>query len=613
MISLHIVEFDWQVPLAVDAARTEGVVVAANPMMDYALERAGVMAVTLTDAYDHDQFWPLYDQTLKMTDHLALSLDIALCRVDPRFSATGPEPFKYLGYVFKINIDQIVCYYFQIHRAIQAYGAGRVVVAAAPKLVFDDLGLFTASSSVIGHILNLDRVQETLGIEVIFQEPPDKTDEKKNVKGRFFFGQPRVGQFVDGVRAELKRVARWPRNVLRVRRTRRILSINCKEIEAIAPSLEGCGYSVVPLPEMHMPLSADAPYVHNVALLEALIEIGGLDSINFQGMPLGTFVEDMVSVLSRRLEWMYDVYQVLYERLTSGLFDLVAVQTLAPFNPPSVMAADVARQNGLKVLCWMHGGYGAYYSLPGYDVSDYRFTKNHVVFGQAVKDVLDSERSVLRNDGVDPQLNVCIGGTPYFSKRYAGYLRPRNVRKTVVLTIGGVYGYNQFYFGYDRPKAEFWNWQAHRRLIEALAPFRYRYDIIIKDYPGSEMRSVWDGLVADLGGGMDVICHEQSYEDTIKAADVLIYSWVSTSFIEGLLTDADILLFDDSDISDQAANLFEKHIIFDRTMDGFIGQMTAYLEKGDMYVQERGPVKTYFCAATSPEDVADYLKSLMRA
>ena len=39
----------------------------------------------------------------------------------------------------------------------------------------------------------------------------------------------------------------------------------------------------------------------------------------------------------------------------------------------------------------MHGGYGANYSLPGYDITDYRLSDNHFVYGQAVKRLLTSK------------------------------------------------------------------------------------------------------------------------------------------------------------------------------------------------------------------------------
>lgn len=613
--TLYIIEFDWQIEIAKSAALEAGVVIiAANPMMDYALERTGVRAMSLTDSYSHSDFWPCTRKTLKLTDGLAQELDLALRDVDKRFKDGGLEAFKYLNYVSKINLDQIICYLFQIRQAIKKHKAGKIVVAGCDDLHFDDYCLFDPAYSVVGCLLGEPQVQHELGVDAVFHSPPSQWGDGEIASGSFSFGQPRVDQL--GVQG--KNVLRWGRRLVRhlwhnltARGAEtRVLSIHCKELDALSNDLQREGVRVDQLFAHDAVENQTGPYQYERELIERLEKAGGLAAVNFEGISLGAFTSRIISAMTRQLEPMLALYGKMQRRLRSERYDLLAVQTLSPFDFSSITARESAEYAGINTVCWMHGGYGAYYSLPGYDVSDYRFTREHLVYGQAVKDVLEAEQSVLRYNGAQPDLDICVGGSPYFATRYADYVRPRNERKTVLLTIGGVYGYNQFYFGYDRPAIEAWNWRAHRQIIEALAPFREKYRIVIKDYPSSEMRGTWDDLVADLGGGIEVITTEQSYEEAVVAADVLIYSWVSTSFIEGLLTDADMLLFDDSKMSDQAASLLEKDIVFERQLDKFVERMTAYLDKGELYGQQRDELKAYFCADTSATVVADFLKSL---
>lgn len=615
--TLYIIEFGWQLEIAKSAAReTDVVIVAANPMMDYALERAGVKAVSLADSYSHSDFWPLYEETLKLTDRLARELDFVLHDVDQRFADIGLEAFKYLNYVSKINLDQIVCYLFQIRQAIKNHKAGKVVVADCDDFCFDDYCLFDAAYSVIGCLLKDSQVQHELGVDAVFHSPPSQKVNGDIASGRFSFGQPRADQLGAKGKSALRKGRRLIKHLWHGLTAQgaemRILSIHCKELDALSSELQRDGIRVDRLLVEDAMERQTKPYPYERELIERLEGVGGFAALNFKGIALGAFASRIISAVARQLEPMLDVHEKMQRRLRSGRYDLLAVQTLSPFDLSSITAKEIAKDMGISTVCWMHGGYGAYYSLPGYDVSDYRFTREHLVYGQAVKDVLEAEQSVLRYNDAKPDLDICVGGSPYFVARYADYIRPENERKTVLLTIGGVYGYNQFYFGYDRPAIESWNWRAHRRIIEALAAFREDYRIVIKDYPSSEMRGTWDDLVTDLGGGIEVITTEQSYEQAVTTADVLLYSWVSTSFIEGMQTDADMLLFDDSNMSDQAASLFEKNIIFDRQLDKFIEKMTAYLSKGELYGQQREELKAYFCADPSATVVADFLKSLKK-
>ena len=607
---LYVVEFQWQLEAAIEAARLNGVlVVAANPMMAYALERAGVPFITIADAYEHSEFWALYSKTVKIADRLTENLDLALTAVDPRFGVHSIEPYKYLRYVLKVNLDQIICYLFQIHRLIKKYNVNKIYVAESSKLAFSNQGLFVHECSVIGHVLGTPQVQEVLGVEVLYIKAPgirkqdthevsQKLDRRLLVQGKTF-----LRHIKRGVNTALSKMrAGWL--------SCNVLAVNSKEIITVAQSLASHKVCITPLNEISEPLNSGPPYDQVAALLAQMRKMEGASDIYFDEVTLQPFIEDMIPPLSRSLEPMLKVYHRMERKLSSGRFDLVVVQTLTPFDFLSIMAHRVAQQKGIELVCWMHGGYGAYYSLFSYAMSDFRFGKNHILYGPAVKDVIESEHSVLRYDGANPQYNCCVGGSPYFMKQYAGYERPRNERKTVVLTISGAFNYNQFYFGYDRPNAEFWNWHAQRRLIEALSRFSDQYRIIIKDYPRSVMRDTWEALVESLGARMEVITTEQPYEDVVMGADVLIYSWVSTSFIEGLLTDADILLYDDSGMSDQSIKLFEDHIVFDQHLERFIYKMCSYLNDGEFYCQNHAPLKSYFCPDVEQKNIADYFTRL---
>ena len=76
----------------------------------------------------------------------------------------------------------------------------------------------------------------------------------------------------------------------------------------------------------------------------------------------------------------------------------------------------------------MHGGYGANYSLYGYMASDYRLAKQHLVYGRAVSNLLESKKCVTNLLGMHG-LKSHVVGTPYFERLYRNYKKPNNFFK----------------------------------------------------------------------------------------------------------------------------------------------------------------------------------------
>ena len=154
MKKIHIVEFEWQVESAISAVRTgDGIAIVTNPMSYFKLKRAEVPFESISDFYQMKDFWSLYKESLEKVDYLVDILDKTLLRTDTRFSSENLRPFKYLGYPLKINLDQIICYLFQIKQILKKYNVSQFVVAHGPELIFDNMGLLSSTDSVIGNIL----------------------------------------------------------------------------------------------------------------------------------------------------------------------------------------------------------------------------------------------------------------------------------------------------------------------------------------------------------------------------------------------------------------------------------------------------------------------------
>ena len=128
------------------------------------------------------------------------------------------------------------------------------------------------------------------------------------------------------------------------------------------------------------------------------------------------------------------------------------------------------------------------------------------------------------------------------------------------------------------------------------------FDIVIKDYSYSPQKYRIEKLLKKLGKNkMLYLSSEQSYKDTILDADILIYPWVSTSFIEGLQTKAEILIFDDSDMIPKTETMLNNCPVFETSVDQFIIEMHNYLHNfellstnNDMTIGDINTMKNYF-------------------
>ena len=128
-------------------------------------------------------------------------------------------------------------------------------------------------------------------------------------------------------------------------------------------------------------------------------------------------------------------------------------------------------------------------------------------------------------------------------------------------------------------------WNECKRIISALSQYSNEFDIYIKDYPDSSQKDRVIRLLRKLkdehiiyvssAGRFTQKCH---YKSIIQDANALIYPWVSTSFIEGLYTSADILLYDNSEMTIEANTVLKNCSVFSSDLNVFIKELGDYLD-----------------------------------
>jgi len=592
MKELTVCEFPWQVESIERSLNADTIVLALNPASAYALEKRGIPFSDVRSQYSHQDLWAQYPDHTRRTIRLTDRLDEIVWQVDPRFRENGLRCFDSLFYTVKIAVDQVVYLLHVFSRVLSSHAIGKVTCLELKGPYWDDLVLYKGNFSLASFVLALLADRHKFKLEHV-PYPAAHCPDGGIVRSAFSFGQPRIRgllRYAVTLRDTLVGMRDWWG-----RSRANLLSVACKELEALRGPLRKSGIGLLTYRDgtTYAAREREYPFADEIMTILAgdpsvrsLLKHDGVDLFPLIGRTIGRLLDNF--------ERLFAVFRDVTAAFAGNRIDAVFLASLTPFHMPNIFVAHLCRARNIPCYCWMHGGYGAYYSLPGYDVVDFRLGRRHCVYGQANGDLLKANRCVTRQLGFTGQ-DVHVAGSPFLEQRYGNYVRPDNARKKILFTIGNYYAHNAFYFGYNRPYAEFCNWDEHRAIIRALVKHQNDYDIVIKDYPASPMRPTWEALLADAGGHrVTVITDGARYQDVLAASDLHIFSWISTTFMESLLTDADMFLLDTSDITAEADACLRESIAFSSDTDEFVARLDAYLTAGKFYTQTKDRLRAYF-------------------
>lgn len=284
-------------------------------------------------------------------------------------------------------------------------------------------------------------------------------------------------------------------------------------------------------------------------------------NVEVEHVNIQPFITQMANILSfnkQRIKLRFSFILLIIKFFKPNL---IVVQTGSIFNLLSMFALEASKHSNIKAFCWMHGGYGAYTSMPGYDVTDFYSFSGHLVYGKGAQDTISSKNSILRKLYPKRIYETHILGSPFIEKTYENTKNSAFDRKKIVFVLPGAYPRNAYYIGYDREN-EFLNYkECIISILQILKKHSSKFDIIVKDYPSGFYKEL---VIPDFQS-IQYISHEIDFVDCVSNAGALIFPWISTSFIEGVLTDANIFLFDPSTMNQASVPVLKTGCFLFRT------------------------------------------------
>jgi hypothetical protein len=589
--------------------KSKDIVLAINQDVIELCEEKSIPCVDIEKLFHSSEFFESYELFTDLVWKIERSIKI---RLQKTLNNGSDEVFEWFSYPLKQLIDQIIFNKRLLEKSLSYYSINKIVVREDVNLNFTNYLLVDANVSLLSLVAK--DVAHNNG--TIIDKTYTYTANSNNRDNSYFsFGQ------VEGSILKFKATNQYRyikpklimlRSFLRLLKflfslsflffikifsinKNFFLSVGCRDLDSISSHFKSHNVKVLKLNTEHY-LRVNAK--KSVKFGRKIIN----DDFIYENFNFRDYLVQFTGLV------LLNTKRLLYKkRFALRIFSYlkpscIFVQTLTSFNVNSMIMNSIANDINVEVYCWMHGGYGGYSSLAGFDVTDYRFTKNHIVYGEAAKDSITSKKSILKLIYPDVDFNVLILGAPYIESLYSEKETLQKSKKKIVFSLPGVFNPNNFYFGYNRPHAYLNWWNQLKKVIIALSKYEDNFDIVIKDYSYSPQKYRIEKLLKKLGKNkMLYLSSEQSYKDTILDADILIYPWVSTSFIEGLQTKAEILIFDDSDMIPKTETMLNNCPVFETSVDQFIIEMHNYLHNfellstnNDMTIGDINTMKNYF-------------------
>ena len=609
-MKIILVEFVWQVDeiLGKNLDLKNTLIVSLDPESSYNLKSNKISYVEIEDICSNKYIWDQYE---KITDHtfkITNILNEALWKCDERFKNLNWKFFDDFHYPIKIIFDQLYLYAEIISKLIKKYDPEEILIAESSTIYINEHFQMGENQSVLKYLLK-DLQKKT---EIKFMFPSNKIVEK--TFHVLPFGQPRYLMSLNNIKTKIKKIYFKTKFLSKYYLYKtKYLSIGCSEINRMIFLNPKFGKNY--LSYYHENLN----YKYNKKNKEIFEKIKYFlnkktqyphliqhNNINFSEI-FDAVLEKYSRFLNLYVHEFYKAKEIVEKKKPR----CVIFQSMTPFYSPNVTFRKVCNDLKIPYATWVHGGYCTY-SLPGYDIVDFKLCKNHISYGQYLVDLVKSDKCVLKRLNLNKDQKVFPVGSFRFDYNNRKKKPKGNKNKpTIIFALGSLQIRNQFYFGYNRKDTVSHLWMLNYEILLLLKKYQDKYNIIVKDYPTGNS-NLWKKILKDIDANkIKYISKEHSLSDLLFSSDLNIFPWIGTTFFEALYSKADLFVLDDDIFEEPFKNKFNQEIFWGNDKEKFKYELKKYLDEGKFYNRTKEESKKYFLnLSTSKERTLELEQSL---
>ncbi len=601
-MKILLIEFPWQLNAVINQKEkyeeNKNVIVSLNPECSYILKSNKIKYFETYQFCKHNELWEKYDEITNNTLKIAKILDEVLFEIDIRFKKLNWKLFNDYHYFLKGPCDQMLYYSTLIYKLIEEYNPEEIIVADTGRILINNNFLISSEISILKYLLKgIEDEKKGIKIKYVTQNKKNKYINLlfENVK-KFSF--PKVQDFL---KREIKNI---------INKINFYIFSNNKKIKYLSiNSIEILKYKKI--------YSEDSKYYLNYNFYnynfnkfrndkkfyeklknslnkkEEFYKIAKYKNISF--IPI---LNEILIKLTKNLDFVLKEYKNAEKIINKINPKCVIFNSMNPSNLGTVVFRKNCDDKNIPYAVWQHGGYGLTYSISSFDVTDFRFCKNHITHGEHLKDMVKNDQCILKKLEFNKEQKIFPVGSPRFdfenkNKKIQKKIGP-DAKKTILFISGGVVDRNLFYFGKNRQKSETSLWEFHYDILNLLKNYQNKYNIIFKDYANGH-KNLWTKVIKDINADkISFFSNEYKTNDLLRISDLNILPWASTTFFEALYFDADIFLLEE----DLSEKFFEKNfneeIFYFKKNENFFTELKKYLDKGDFNICSKKNSKNYF-------------------
>ncbi|MFC1745709.1 hypothetical protein ACFL35_17080 [Candidatus Riflebacteria bacterium] len=356
-----------------------------------------------------------------------------------------------------------------------------------------------------------------------------------------------------------------------------ILSVQCQEFEVLEDYFSKVGWRVSRFDFRKFEnFSRKKPFNPLILLNELKKNKDLIALFNYKNANYFSISFHRLSAFIYRFEEYFSLFFSLEKFIQEEKYNLVLFDSLTPISSPikSILAFICLRKK-IPYICWMHGGFGAYSTRPV--CADFPLAHHYFVYGKKVKERLTRLES-------DADLHVA--GSPQLEKFFASYRKPKNLKKNILFCLPHPDLHNNLNFINSYPNYHFSYIPTILKIFQILLGFQDRYKITVK-LAGDSFLSLFKKVKKNLGANFKLIGSEIAFHYLLNYADLVILTWISTSFWQSACTDADIFVLDEGKLTSEATTAIKDRAYLFDNFSTFQKGLKTYLKKG-RFSQKKG-------------------------
>ena len=591
-----LVEFPWQTKAIINnkSSYKDDLIVSLDMESSYILKSKQIKYYETYEFCSHSKLWSKYNEIAESSINIAKVLDEALWNTDERFKDLNWTFFNDYHYPLKIAFDQLFYYSELISILVERYKPSEIIVANTKKILFNDLFLIDPKISIIKHLLN--SFENTSTKPKINFVSPDQ-----NEKIKFVFFEKFVNLKFLAIKRKIKNICyKFSFFINLYTSNHRYLSVGCFEIlqyKKLYPKESKFFLSYNHNNSNKKKFAYDEIFFNKfINYLEYKTNFYQL--IKHKNISFKLIFNEILLRLIKKLDFSLNEYYEAKKIVKKLKPECVIFNSMTPFYSPTIAFRKNCNDFKIPYVTWAHGGYGLTYSLASYDMTDFRFCKNHISYGSFLNDLIKSDDFIVKKFKFYKNYNIFSVGSPRFdyenkNRTLKNKLKIKN-KPTVLFLSALVNCKNNFYFGLNRQKYETSIWEFQYNILLLLKKYQNRYNIIFKDYP-IRYNNLWKKILKDINANkISYFSNEYKVNDLLRKSDLNILPWVSTTFWEALYFDADIFVIEEDIFEKPLKNKLKDEIFYFKNEKNFLLELEKYLENGNFYTCDKTNSKNYF-------------------